>query len=190
MTQARSRRQRVRRILGAGAALGICLVIAGCSGSAPVIEARPEPVDTIEPPPPPLVKDPQDTFNVTFYTNTGQFLVDKLEIEFNHRRGIHELFGFRRDAYDRMARIPFSSLQRIDFMGQMPPALFEQATVGRENQNLLLANAFEVRLTYKDDSQEDFFAIIPKFRGEKDLELWEWPMNSQTNTIQYIEFNR
>jgi len=189
MTRARSRRGDRGAVLGAGLALA-CLAVWGCGGSAAGTAPNSAPADTIQRPPAPIVKDAKDIYNVTLYTNAGQFPVDKLEIEFNRRRGIHEFYGFYRDSYDRMARIPFGELERVDFLGQMPPAIFDQATIGRENENLRLDNAFEVRLTYKDNRQEDFFAIIPKFRGEKDLELWEFSMNSKNNVIQYIEFNR
>lgn len=188
MTVARSRRGVRLGVLGAGLAL-VGAAAWGCGGSSAGTSASGD-LDTIARPPAPIVKDAKDIYNVTIYTTNGQFPVDKLEIEFNHRRGIHEFYGFYRDSYSRMARIPFGDLERVDFLGQMPPAIFDQATIGRENENLSLDNAFEVRLNYKDGRQEDFFAIIPKFRGEKDLELWEFSLNAKKNVIQYIEFNR
>jgi len=167
----------------------LCLI--GCGGSS---EQKPETVSmrpsTPAPPPPPITTDRGEIFNVTLTTDAGQILVDKLEVEFNRRRGIHELYGFYLDDYSEMERIPFADLKRIDFIRPMPTHDFEQATIGREDQRLLSQNAFEVKLTHRDDRQESFYAIIPMFRGEKDLNLWEWPMDSRNNAIQYIEFYR
>jgi len=166
---------------------------AGCGGSSatpprPGTEAADK--GSIDRPPSPIVTDPDETFNVTFMTSGGQFLVDKLEIEFNRRRGIHQLFGFYRDSYAEMERIPFSELQRIEFLGEMPAALFDQAIVGREQMNLREDQAFTVRLTFRDQTQREFFALIPKFRGEKDLQLWEYTMSNKNQVIDYIDFDR
>jgi hypothetical protein len=175
------------------AAAGVLVLAAGCGGGGTAV---PPPAgqtgagSDIATPPPPITTDRGEIFNVTFHTRTGEFPVDKLEIEFNRRRGIHQLYGFYRDSYMEMARIPFAELSRIDFLGEMPPELFSQATVGREQEKLSQDNAFQVRLTYRDGRQEEFFAIIPKFRGEKDLVLWEYPMSNQNLTIEYIDFDR
>lgn len=161
----------------------------GCGGSAGTSQRAPagDPVDR----PPDLIEtSPRDTFNVDFYTSGGQFLVEKLEVEFNRRRGIHEFYGFYRDSYKELARIPFRDLSRLDFLGPMPPQIFDQAIIGRESENLRQDQAFQVRLTFRDGRQEEFFAIIPKFRGVKDLELWEFSMNSGNNVIEYLEFPR
>lgn len=163
------------------------LLSAGCGGSAGS-GADPE-AETIQRPSSPITTTPENTFNVTISSSGGQFPVDKLEIEFNRRRGIHEFYGFYRDSYDELQRVPFSELQRVDFLGEMPPPIFDQAIVGKEHLNLRQDNAFEVRLTFKDRRQEDFFAIIPKFRGEKDLQLWEFSMSSRKNPFDYIEFH-
>jgi hypothetical protein len=167
------------------------ILVSGCGGSA-ASSAHPgaDKAESIARPPAPIVTDPSETFNVTIYATNGQFLVDKLEIEFNRRRGIHEFYGFYRDAYSEMKRIPFRDLVRVEFLGEMPPALFDQAIVGREQMNLRQDQAFTVRLTFKDQSQREFFALIPKFRGEKDLELWEYNMSNKNQTIERIEFDR
>jgi hypothetical protein len=169
---------------------------AGCGGSAGSAAGsgtgagHSTDAGSIDRPPDPIVTDPDETFNVTFMTSGGQFQVDKLEIEFNRRRGIHQLFGFYRDAYAEMERIPFSELQRVEFLGEMPPPLFEQAIVGREQMNLRQDQAFTVRLTFRDQTQREFFALIPKFRGEKDLQLWEYAMSNKDETISFIDFDR
>jgi hypothetical protein len=185
-----------RASLRSGAVLvslvAVAVLLHGCSSS------HDKPTQTVTtsshsnpaPPPPPITTDRGEIFNVTLTTNQGQILVDKLEVEFNKRRGIHELYGFYRDQYQDMARMPFADLKRIDFIRQMPQHDFEQAIIGREDQRLVQQWAFEVKLTHKDDSQESFYAIIPMFRGEKDLNLWEYPMDSRSNPIQYIEFDR
>lgn len=160
----------------------------GSAGSAPGTEVNQG--DTIQRPPDPIVTDPQNTFNVTISAAGSLFPVDKLEIEFNRRRGIHEFYGFYRDKYSQLDKVPFRDLQRVDFLGQMPAVTFDQATLGKENLNLRLEHAFQVRFTFKDGRQEDFFAFIPKFRGEKDLQLWEFSMNSNRRAFDYIEFNR
>ncbi len=168
-------------------ALVVSIWVWGCGGgtSSQTVTGQP-----IERPPDPIVKDAQDIYNVSITTPTGQFLVDKLEIEFNRRRGIHEFYGFYRDQYDQMVRIPFYQLERVDFLGAMPAQLFEQAIIGREHENLQQHQAFEVRLRFREGNQETFFAIIPKFRGEKDLQLWEFAMSNRTIPIDYIEFDR
>ena len=89
-----------------------------------------------------------------------------------------------------MERVGFNLLKRVDFLGEMPQELFDQAIIGREQEHLRARHAFDVLLYFQDGTQEAFFAIIPKFRGERDLQLWELPMNSETMTIDYIEFNR
>jgi hypothetical protein len=170
----------------------LTVLVYGCSSS----HDKPNTVTTsthsapATPVPPAITTDRGEIFNVTLTTNQGQILVDKLEVEFNKRRGIHELYGFYRDQYRDMARMPFADLKRIDFIRQMPQHDFQQAIIGREDQRLLYQNAFEVKLTHKDDRQESFYAIIPMFRGEKDLNLWEYPMDAANNPIQYIEFDR
>jgi hypothetical protein len=165
--------------------------VAGCGGSSgSAAETGADRTGSIDRPPDPIVTDADETFNVTFLTTGGQFQVDKLEIEFNRRRGIHHFFGFYRDAYDEMERIPFSELRRVDFVGEMPPILFDQAIVGREQMNLRQDQAFTVRLIFKDYSQKEFFAIIPKFRGEKDLQLWEYNLSNRNQVFQTIEFDR
>jgi hypothetical protein len=179
-----------RRLIAAIGLLGTA-VLFGCGSSShdkPVITSHP--AANPAPVAPPITTDRGEIFNVTITTNAGQILVDKLEIEFNRRRGIHELYGFYFNSYNQMARLPFATLKRIDFLRQMPTHEFEQAIIGREDQNLLPQNAFEVKLTYRDDRQESFYAVIPMFRGEKDMNLWEYPMDSRNNPIQYIEFDR
>jgi hypothetical protein len=166
-------------------------LVGGCGGSAGSgAKTEADPGGSIARPPEPIITDPDKIFNVTFYTNAGQFQVDKLEIEMNHRRGIHEFFGFYRDTYTQWVRVPFSKLLRVEFLGAMPTSLFEQAIVGREQLNLRQDNAFDLRLTYKDQTQEEFFAIIPKLRGEKDLQLWEYNMSNRNQPIRTIEFDR
>ena len=177
-------------VVAAGA---LALGTGGCGTSHAKSEPSPAVSTTHEtppPPPPPITTDRGEIFNVTLTTEAGEIPVDKLEIEFNRRRGIHELYGFYLDAYANMIRIPFADLKRIDFVRQMPVHDFEQAIKGREDQRLLLQNAFELKLTHRDDQQERFYAIIPMFRGEKDLNLWEYGMDSRNNPILYIEFNR
>jgi hypothetical protein len=166
------------------------VILFGCSSSQNKPQSNTSSHPVAASPPPPITTDRGEIFNVTLTTSQGQILVDKLEIEFNRRRGIHELYGFYRDSYRDMVRIPFADLKRIDFLRQMPQHDFEQAIIGREDQRLTLQTAFEVKLTHKDDRQESFYAMIPMFRGEKDLNLWEWPMDSRNNAIQYIEFDR
>jgi hypothetical protein len=129
-------------------------------------------------------------FNVTITNQAGQFLIDALEIEFNRRRGIHTFFGFYRDAYHQPANIPFEQLERVDFRGMMPPELFDQAMIGREDLNLSRDVAFELTLTYKDQRQELFYAFIPKIRGIFDFKPWEVGMANNSLGIQIIEFNR
>ena len=169
-----------------------CVLALGCGGSSGQgASAAPDTQeDLIERYEPIIVTDPSSTFNVTITTIGGRFEVDKLEIEFNQRRGIHEIYGFYRDAYDTMERIPFGVLERVDFLGEMPPQIFDQAILGRENENLRQKNAFLLRLTFRDQRQEDFYGIIPKFRGEKDLQLWEHSLNNQNNPLDFIEFDR
>lgn len=165
--------------------------LAGCGGTAGTgASTGNAPAETIERPADPIVTDPQNTYNVTISSGGSLFPVDKLEIEFNRRRGIHQFYGFYRDDYSELQRVSFRELQRVDFLGQMPAPIFDQATFGKEQLNLRREHAFEVRFTYKDGRQEDFYAFIPKFRGEKDLQLWEFSMNSNRRVFDYIEFNR
>jgi len=169
----------------------------GCAGSA---EGPPHPAgppDAGPPPasegtPSPIPDTGAQEFNVTMVTQTGQFYVDKLEIEFNRRRGIHSVFGFYRDSFDKLVNIPFAELSRIQFLGPMPQSMFEQARVGRESLNLSEDFAFQLRLTFKDQRQSEFFAFIPKLRGERDFTLWELSLSNANDAggIQYIEFNR
>jgi hypothetical protein len=183
-----------RRILAALRILtpAVFVLAAGCGGGGTAVPPAGAPGSgtDIATPSPPITTDRGEIFNVTFHTRTGEFPVDKLEIEFNRRRGIHMFYGFYRDSYSAMARVPFADLARVDFLDEMPPELFAQATVGREQERLNQDNAFQVRLTYRDGRQEEFFAIIPKFRGEKDLVLWEYPMSNKNMTIEYIDFDR
>ena len=141
-------------------------------------------------PPGAIQTSPGDAFNVTIYSLGGQINVDKLEVEFNRRRGIHAFYGFYRDQYEEMTTIPFSALKRIQFEGPMPVGLYDQATIGREALNLSRDYAFQVQLTYRDERREEFFALIPKLRGEKDFVLWELTMNSSVAQIDYIDFDR
>jgi hypothetical protein len=174
--------------------LAVCLAaLAGCGGGSSGASPTPRVADHNGPagkPPEAIVTQPGEVFNVTIYTSGGQLYVDKLEVEFNRRRGIHAFYGFYRDQYAEMATIPFSSLRRIDFDGQMPVGLFDQATIGREAMNLDRDYAFQVQLTYTDQRREEFFALIPKLRGERDFVLWEQTMNSTVKQIDYIEFDR
>ena len=195
---------RVRALAGPGWArsagivlsASLALVFAGCGGGG-TAGGGPHPGPQAVPAPPadegipePLGTAHGEIFNVTIFTATGQVYVDKLEVEFNRRRGIHSFYGFYRDAWDKLVTIPFRDLLRVDFLGPMPPELFDQAIIGRESMNLHLENAFETRLTFRDQNQEEFYAIIPKLRGEKDFQLWEMSLNSRAMPIQYIEFNR
>jgi len=178
---------RALSMLAAGTLAVLVAVGAGCSSSAPPVGGGGK---AIQPPPPAITTDRGVIFNVTITGQGGQILVDKLEIEFNRRRGIHELYGFFLDSYTEMVRIPFAEIKRIDFRGGMPQSAFEQAIIGREDQNLLPQQAFEVQLTYRDDSKKSFYAFIAMFRGEKDLVLWEFGMDSRSNSILFIEFDR
>jgi hypothetical protein len=182
-------------IAASGALLvaGFALALAGCGGAAaggPGPQASPETRPPAEGIPDALTTDRGEIYNVTIYSTGGQIFVDKLEIEFNRRRGIHAFYGFYRDDYAEMLSIPFRDLLRVDFLGPMPPSMFDQAIIGREDQDLRREYAFELRLTYRDNRQEEFFAIIPKLRGEKDYQLWEFTMNSAVQAIDYIEFSR
>jgi len=130
-------------------------------------------------------------YNVTIRTAGGaQILVDKLEIEWNRRKGIHAFFGFYPDQYDHYATVPFGELERIDFLGPMPPSLFDQAEIGRETSNMAYINAFRTRLYFWDGRQQEFYAVVPKFRGEKDLALWEMVMTNDAMPVATIEFDR
>jgi hypothetical protein len=164
------------------------LIATGCGGSSTgqtvgtgAIERPPDPIPTTA---------PQDVYNVTVNTTAGQFMVNKLEIEFNRRRGIHEFYGFYRDEYDAMVRIPFHKLTRVDFTGPLPRSVFDQINIGREQEHLQPNQAFILRLWYREGPQEQFIAFIPKFRGEEGLQLWEFPMDNNFMPIDYIEFNR
>jgi hypothetical protein len=167
---------------------------AGGSGSPPHPAGQPAaaPAPISEGTPEPIPETGGEEFNVTMVTQTGQFYVDNLEIEFNRRRGIHAVFGFYRDSFDNLVNVPFRDLSRIEFLGPMPSSLFDQARVGRENLNLSQDFAFRTRLTFKDQRQSEFFAFIPKLRGERDFTLWELSLSNVNNAagIQYIEFNR
>ena len=184
--------------LPAALMLAVCLVglvaaFAGCGGGSSGAPPTPRVTAHNGPegkPPEAVVTQPGDIFNVTIYTSAGQLYVDKLEVEFNRRRGIHAFYGFYRDQYAEMATIPFSSLRRVDFEGQMPVGLFDQAIIGREAMNLNRDYAFQVQLTYADQRREEFFALIPKLRGERDYVLWEQTMNSTVKQIDYIDFDR
>jgi hypothetical protein len=166
--------------------LGVSLAVGGCGGTVDTSSSA-APIDR---PPPPITTDQGDIYNVTINSTAGQILVDKLEIEWNRRRGIHAFYGFYRDAYSEMATIPFRDLKRIDFLGPMPQDYFEQAIIGREDMNLRYAFSFTTKLTFWDGRQEEFYAIVPKFRGEKDLELWEFNMDNSFMGVAYIEFDR
>ncbi len=175
------------------AVLGLWLAVPGCGGTSGTSgHASPPPGPPGPAPEEPIPDTGGEEFNVTITTRAGQFYVDDLEVEFNRRRGIHAFYGFYRDAYDKLVTVPFRDLARVDFLGPMPISLFDQAIVGREQMNIQEENAFEVRLTYKDLHQEQFFAIIPKLRGEKDFTLWELNLTNANNAggIDYIEFNR
>lgn len=178
--------------------LAACLAVfvaalAGCGGGSSGAPPTPRVADRNGPagrPPEAVVTQPGDVFNVTIYTSGGQIYVDKLEVEFNRRRGIHAFYGFYRDQYEEMVTIPFSALRRADFEGQMPIGLFDQAIIGREAMELSRDYAFQVQLTYKDQRREEFFALIPKLRGERDYVLWEATMNSSVKQMDYIDFDR
>ncbi len=173
--------------------IGLVAALAGCGGGSSGAPPTPRVTDRNAPagkPPEAVVTQPGDVFNVTIYTSSGQIYVDKLEIEFNRRRGIHAFYGFYRDQYEEMVTIPFSELRRVDFEGQMPIGLFDQAIIGREAMELSRDYAFQVQLTYQDQRREEFFALIPKFRGERDFVLWELTMNSSVKQMDYIDFDR
>ncbi len=191
----------IHRSRAAGAATliaaGWLLALWGCGGTGGAGEhatgasAAPPPRSSAgQGTPEPISTDRGEVFNVTVQTPTGQFYVDKLEIEFNRRKGIHALYGFYRDSYKELVTIPFRDLKRIEFQGAMSADLFDQAIVGRENMTLDPNAAFDLTLTYRDQHQQEFFAIIPKFRGEKDFQLWEFPMDNHAKAIDYIDFNR
>lgn len=164
------------------------LSAAGCGGTSPGQTVGTGPIE--RPPDPIPTTSPADVYNVTINTPGGQFLVDKLEIEFNRRRGIHEFYGFYRDQYDTMVRIPFYKLTRVDFTGPLPQSVFDQINIGREQEYLQPNQGFILRLWFREGSQEQFIAFIPRFRGEKDLQLWEFPMDNNFLPIDYIEFDR
>lgn len=187
----------LRRALRPAALCLIPAVLAACAAGdagapGPSTETSPPPAaaDDFAKPPAPLVTDRGEIFNVTINTFTNQVLVDKLEVEFNRRKGIHAFYGFYRDAYDRLTTIPFRDITRIDFLGQMPRSVYDQAIIGREAMNLHLKHAYELKVYFKDGRQEEFFAFIPKFRGERNLELWELSLDSNQRVFDFIEFNR
>ena len=172
---------------------GVVVALAGCGGGGYGTHPTPRVADHGGPagkPPEAVVTQPGEVFNVTIYTSSGQAYVDKLEVEFNRRRGIHAFYGFYRDQYTEMVTIPFSALKRVDFEGQMPVGLFDKAIIGREAMDLNRDYAFQVQLTYQDDRREEFFALIPKLRGERDFVLWEQTMSSTVKQIDYIDFDR
>lgn len=178
-----------------GLMAGALVAAAGCGGRAApaggsspdgTVRTAPPPIDQ---PPPPITTDQGTNFRVTVQTSSGLFTVDKLEVEFNKRRGLHYITGFYRDQWDQMTTIPFRDIQRIEFFGPMPTTLFEQAIIGREQMNLYNDNAFGTRVFLRNGDDVEFFAFIPKLRGEKDLVLWEFPMNSNNNAISYIDFD-
>jgi hypothetical protein len=168
--------------------LVMAVLLAGCAAAPPPTGQNAPPIPEV---PPPITTDQGQAFNVTIRTESGaQILVDKLEIEWNQRKGIHAFFGFWPDQYHQYATVPFGDLSRIDFLGPMPPSLFDQAEIGRETSNMIYANAFYTRLYYWDGRQTDFYAVVPKFRGEKDLALWEMVMDNQALSVATIEFDR
>jgi hypothetical protein len=167
--------------------LAVLLAAAGCGGSAPPGSkpdtGAPSGAGAEDP-------DAPGEYNVTINTRSGSLYIDKLELEFNRRRGIHAFYGFFEDQIDRLTTVPFADLERLDILEPMSHDLFDQAVLGREEMNLRRDQAFETRLYYKDQSTARFYAIIPKLRGEKDYQIWELPMTNNAAAIEFIEFNR
>jgi len=129
-------------------------------------------------------------YDVTITTTSGLIYVDRLELEFNRRRGIHAFYGFYEDRFDKLETIAWNRIERIDIQGVMPQTLFEQAILSREDQNYRRETMFETRIRFKDQTTILFYAIIPKLRGEKDFRLWELTMTNNAPQVEYIEFNR
>ena len=167
------------------------LVVLGCGGPAAQTGHSPSTTPIQVKDPLPDIPEDQTEFTARFYTPGGQFTVEKLEMEFyGGRRGRHYFFGFFRDQYDQPQQIEFRELSRVDFIDQMNQSLYEQAILGREELGLSINNAFQLRLHYWDGNQQEFFAFIPKLRGEKDFQSWEFPMDSNVRQILYLEFER
>jgi len=177
--------------LGAAAVL---LLLLGCSGGSAGHPAS-QPPDA---PPPSGAQPPQSTlpdipkgFNVTITTtSSGLVYVDNLEVEANRRRGIYAFMGFYPNQFDQMAQVPFQDITQVSFLGPMPQNMFDVVKETRENQNLHLDEFFDTYVTLKNGDKQEFYAYIPKIRGYKDFQVWEFSMNSLNNGIQKIEFDR
>ncbi|NNF07238.1 MAG: hypothetical protein HKN21_10800 [Candidatus Eisenbacteria bacterium] len=173
--------------------LFVSLVFLGCAGSGVDAPTTNPTTDPVPDPPPPSEPNPEpsgDVYNVTLYTNAGPVYVDKFELEFNRRRGIYGFYGFFQDRYERFELVSFKDLERIDILKPMDRGVFDQILVGKEEMRLRPEQAFETRLTYRTGETSRFYAIISKFRGEKDFRLWELGMTGNNAGIQYIEFDR
>jgi hypothetical protein len=171
--------------LHAVVSLGVLLLI-GCAGTVPEPDSGQGP--------PPAAGAVADTaaqagpIHVTLYTATGQVDVEDFTIDMSNRKFLRQMFGFRPSDLKVMTSIPFAGIDEILILGSVPDDAFTVLFTGRERMGLRREEMFDTRVLYPDGSTVDFYAILPKMRGFREVQRWEQTLTNNPIGLTRIEF--
>lgn len=174
------------RQLLAFSAVALLVALAGCAGSVP-----PAGDETAQPPPvePPPGSAPHDsTFRVTLYTDLGQIDVDDFTVETSGVKFMRQFRGFRPRDLKTMASIPFDGIYEVQFNGLVSESDFGVLLIGKERLGLKRNEIFDIRIRYHDGTDVDFYAIITRLRGYRDVQRWEQSLAGNTFGLRRVEF--
>jgi hypothetical protein len=110
------------------------------------------------------------------YTSSEKFVVNEFRIDFAKMRNIQGLYGFYPDQWERMEQVPFSDIREFQIRDVVDEISFERLYKNREDFQLNRQEIFRVSVTSRSGNTFDYIAIIPKLRGFRDGQRWEWSM--------------
>jgi len=177
----------LRHPLAFSAVVFLAALAAGCAGTAPPAgEETAQPPASEGPAAGGAVSD--STFHVTLYTDLGQMDIDDFTVETSNRKFLRRFHGFRPRDLKTMTSIPFEGIYEVQFNGLVPESDFNVLLIGKERMGLRNDEMFDMRIRYPDGTVVDFYAIITKLRGYRDVQPWEQPLTGNNFGLRRIEF--
>ncbi|TPW14022.1 MAG: hypothetical protein FD129_1158, partial [bacterium] len=123
---------------------------------------------------------------VEIFTSAERILVQGFRIDFPKMRNVMDLIGFVPEQWDRVVRFPLVNLQEFQIRGNIDSGTFDRIYANREQFDVDQSQFYNVSIVAKDGTRSDIVAMLPKFRGIKDGNVWELPMSNNPARIDRV----
>lgn len=128
------------------------------------------------------------TLRATLYTDSGQIDVEDFTIDTSNRKFLRQMFGYRPRNLKTMSAISLRGIYEIQILGQIPDDDFTIVFQGNERSGLRKDEMFDTRIRYPDGTVVDFYAIIARLRGYRDVQRWEQTFAGNPIGVRRIQF--